>query len=134
MSTNSVNGVLRFIRTLVAGQRAEGQPDQLLVEQFVVHRDETAFAALLERHGPMVLGVCRRLLHDEHLTEDAFQATFLVLARKAGELRKRESVASYLHRVAMNMARKVRLDIAKARQRLPSENAEPSADTQVEVS
>jgi RNA polymerase sigma factor (sigma-70 family) len=100
----------------MAGQKAEGQPDHELLEQFVSQRDEMAFASLLERHGPMVLGVCRRLLHDEHLTEDAFQATFLVLARNAGEIRKRESVAGYLHRVAMNMARKLRARVRSSLQ------------------
>jgi RNA polymerase sigma factor (sigma-70 family) len=134
MSANSVNGVLQFIRTLVAGHRAEGQPDQLLVEQFVSQRDETAFAALLERHGPMVLGVCRRMLGDVHLTEDAFQATFLVLARKAGELRKRESVASYLHQVAMNMARKVRLDASRSRRPAPPETSHPTPDAESQIS
>ena len=78
-----MNAALRYIRALFAGQKAEGQSDQVLLEQFVSQRDESAFAALLQRHGPMAMGVCMRILHDEHLAEDAMQATFLVLAVKA---------------------------------------------------
>src|SRR5947209_10322261 len=75
--------VLRYIRTLVAGRQPDGQSDRRLLAAFADQGDEVAFAALMGRHGPMVLGVCWRIVHDEHLAQDAFQATFLVLARQA---------------------------------------------------
>jgi RNA polymerase sigma factor (sigma-70 family) len=74
------------------------------LERFVSHREETAFAALLARHGPMVLAVCRRVLRDRHRAEDAFQATFLVLARKAGTLRRPETLAAWLYGTARRLA------------------------------
>src|SRR5437868_5655112 len=74
----------------------EGQ----LLERFVTGRDEVAFEALVARHGPMVLGVCRRLLRDPMDVEDAFQATFLVLVRRAAAIRRRESLSPWLYGVA----------------------------------
>src|SRR5271166_2450533 len=106
MAGISTTTVLRYIRTLVPGEAGEGQSDQHLLDHFVSQRDESAFAALLQRHGPMAMGVCLRILHDNHLAEDAFQATFLVLVLRAGAIRKRASVASWLHGVAVRMARK----------------------------
>jgi RNA polymerase sigma factor (sigma-70 family) len=82
--------------------------DAQLLDRFVRVREEAAFAALLQRHAGMVLRVCRRVLHDAHDAEDAFQATFLLLARKAGSIRKRDSVASWLHGVAFRLAAKLR--------------------------
>jgi RNA polymerase sigma factor (sigma-70 family) len=80
---------------------------------------EPAFAALVERHGPMVLGVCRRVLGDDHLAEDAFQATFLVLARRSRTIRDRDALGPWLHRVARRVARrsKVRSDRGRRRER-----------------
>jgi RNA polymerase sigma factor (sigma-70 family) len=83
-------------------------PDGQLLERFVSRRDETAFAVLLRRHGPMVLGVCRSIVRDSHDAEDAFQATFLVLACKAGKIRRLTSVASWLHGTARRVALKAR--------------------------
>src|ERR1700732_799531 len=82
----------------------EGLTDGQLLARFVAARDEASFAALLRRHGPMVLGVCRRLVRDAHDAEDAFQATFLILARKAAAVVKRDSVGSYLYAVAYHTA------------------------------
>jgi RNA polymerase sigma factor (sigma-70 family) len=78
--------------------------DGQLVERFHRHGEEAAFAELVRRHGPMVLGVCRNILHNLHDAEDAFQATFLVLARKAGAIRRQEAVAGWLFRVASHVA------------------------------
>lgn len=79
--------------------------DHDLLERYLGHGEQAAFAALLHRHGPLVLGLSRRLVRDAHLAEDVFQATFLVLARKAHRIRKRDAVASWLHGVATRLAR-----------------------------
>jgi RNA polymerase sigma factor (sigma-70 family) len=88
-----------------------------LLEQFAARRDEDAFTALLERHGPMVFGVCRRVLGHEQDAEDAFQATFLVLARKAGSRGWRVSVGPWLYAVALRVALKARTLAARRRAR-----------------
>ena len=85
---------------------AGGQSDSQLVERFVLRRDEAAFAALVDRHGAMVLRVCRQVLSDEHDALDASQATFLVFSRRANSIRRRESVASWLYGVALRVAAK----------------------------
>jgi DNA-directed RNA polymerase specialized sigma24 family protein len=82
--------------------------DQDLVAALLTRRDEIAFEALLRRHGPMVLAVCRRVLGNIHDAEDAFQSTFLVLIRKATAIRKPEAVGSWLYGVAYLTARKAR--------------------------
>jgi hypothetical protein len=83
MSGGQLDTVLRHLRKLVGSPGAE-DGDGRLLERFLERRDEAAFAALLARHGPMVWGVCRRLLPHSHEAEDAFQATFLVLVRRLG--------------------------------------------------
>ncbi len=82
--------------------------DAELLERFLARRDPSAFAELVRRHGPMVLGVCRRVLHDFHDAEDAFQATFLVLVRKAAAIRRRELLGNWLYGVAYRVARDAR--------------------------
>jgi RNA polymerase sigma factor (sigma-70 family) len=100
MTGITLTGVVDQLRALAAGPDA----DRHLLERFVARRDEAAFTALVRRHGPMVLSVCRRVLYSPADAEDAFQATFLVLARKAASIRKREALASWLHGVAFHLA------------------------------
>ena len=78
--------------------------DQTLLEQFVTQKQESAFQAILERHGPMVLGMCRRLLPHSQDADDAFQATFVALAQKASSIRDAKTLGSWLYRVACNSA------------------------------
>lgn len=108
MAAPSLTGVLRYVRTLVGVPQADELGDAALLHRFAAHQDEAAMVSLLQRHGPLVLGTCRQVLADEHAAEDAFQATFLVLARKAGGIRVPESLAPWLHRVALRAALKVR--------------------------
>jgi RNA polymerase sigma factor (sigma-70 family) len=113
MASQQSTVVLRFIRR-IASERALGTlPDRELLERFLGRQDEAAFAALVQRHGPLVMGVCRRVLGHVQDAEDAFQATFLVLVRKAGSITRRESVGSWLHGVAMRIAHKTRSQNAR---------------------
>src|SRR5438105_2677667 len=92
-------GVLRYLRTVTGQSPAAEGDDARLLERFARDRDESAFETLVRRHGPMVLGVCRRILRDHHDAEDAFQATFFVLARKAGSLAQPDRLANWLYGV-----------------------------------
>jgi RNA polymerase sigma factor (sigma-70 family) len=98
--------VVRYLRRAVGGPDAAQVLDGELLERFVLRRDGAAFAALVERHGPMVLGVCRRVLQHAQDAEDAFQATFLVLVRRAGAIKRRELLANWLYGVAYRTARR----------------------------
>jgi RNA polymerase sigma factor (sigma-70 family) len=109
--------ILRHIRKLVVGRNSGNLPDQELLQRFASQRDEAAFETLLQRHGPMVLCLCRRVLRHEHDAEDVFQATFLVFAQKAGSIRRHEAVGSWLHKVAYHIAMKSQADTVKRRTR-----------------
>jgi RNA polymerase sigma factor (sigma-70 family) len=101
--------------------------DRALLARWTEGSDQAAFAELVARHGPMVLGVCRRTLADAQCAEDAFQATFLVLARKAAGLRQPESLASFLYAVALRLARKSRTAQHRRKaQQSPSNCPEPA--------
>jgi RNA polymerase sigma factor (sigma-70 family) len=117
MPKQPLNGVLQHIRKVAAVHSDRGLSDHDLLERFVGVRDEAAFTALIERHGPMVLGVCRRALSNSHDAEDACQATFLVLARKAASVRKRTSLSSWVHGVACRVAASLKRDHARRRAR-----------------
>src|SRR4051794_7962829 len=97
--------VLVHARKMAARLEADRLTDRQLLEAFVQRRDQAAFESLVTRHGPMVQSVCRRLLRDAADADDAFQATFCVLARKASSIRKAESVGSWLYGVAVRTAR-----------------------------
>jgi RNA polymerase sigma factor (sigma-70 family) len=125
--------LLRQVRQLVAAQAAHGLPDRALLEGFVRARDEAAFAALVERHGAMVLSVCRRVLRHTLDAEDACQAAFLVLARRASAIRRRDSLASWLHGVAYRVASDLRRSLIRRREREgpAADRAEPDAAADV---
>ena len=105
---------LRYVRRLYNAGSAAGLDDAELLDRFAVDRDQAAFAALVDRHGPMVLATCRSLLRDPHDADDAFQATFLVLARRAGAFRVvGRSLGGWLHGVALRVATRARADRAR---------------------
>jgi RNA polymerase sigma factor (sigma-70 family) len=114
MSSEHLPALLCRLTHLTVAAQTRGLTDRQLLERFAAHREEEAFAALVQRHGPLVLGVCRRLLRHEQDAEDVFQATFLILARKAAVVTWRPSVGGWLHEVAARLACKAR---AQARQR-----------------
>src|SRR5260370_37074268 len=107
MESPQVAGARRRARRLI-DTRGGNPTDAELLERFAACRDEAAFEALVRRHGPLVLGVCRRVLCHSHDAEDAFQATFLGLARKASSIRKAGSGASWLYGVAHRRALQAR--------------------------
>jgi RNA polymerase sigma factor (sigma-70 family) len=113
-----VQQVIHYIRKIARSPSAAALTDTELVWQFVVNRDGEAFALLVERHGPMVLGICRRVLRDANDADDAFQTTFLVLARKAGSIAKPELLSNWLYGVAMLTASKTRSQRSKRFSRL----------------
>ncbi len=110
--------LVRQLGSLFECGSAAGRSDRELLERFIARRepaDEAAFAAIVARHGPMVLGVCRQLLGDHHHAEDAFQAVFLVLARQARSIRDPDLLGPWLYGVAVRTARKARGQIARRR-------------------
>jgi RNA polymerase sigma factor (sigma-70 family) len=107
--------LLDCIRRVALLRDGGGLSDGQLLALFVNHRDGDAFAALLNRHGPMVMGVCRRVLRHQQDAEDAFQATFLVLARKADSVRAQGALAGWFYRVAYRTAVEARARIARRR-------------------
>jgi RNA polymerase sigma factor (sigma-70 family) len=113
MASERLRNVLQHVRRLATGGEARRSPDRELLTRFVQQRDEAAFTALVQRHAPMVLGVCRRVLRHSHDAEDAAQATFLVLAYNAKSIEKRGSLGSWLHTVAYRAARKLQADILR---------------------
>ena len=104
-AANTLEPLVRAVVTATTGASAT---DAELLGLFIDHRDEGAFATLVRRHGPMVLGVCRRLLPNEADADDVFQATFLILALKATSVTPREMVAGWLHGVARQVALRAR--------------------------
>ena len=121
-------GVMQHLFELVLRDGA-GMTDGQLLNAFVRQRDDSALAALVDRHGPMVWGVCHRLLRNHHDAEDAFQATFLVLVHKAAAVRDKDAVANWLYGVAHQTAVRVRSTVAKRQGREQAMNDTPELAT-----
>src|SRR5438552_17918293 len=125
MANAQLSLVLRHIRKLAGAGKAT---DRQLLHRFATQHEEAAFELLVERHGPAVLGVCRRVLRHEHDAEDVFQATFLTLARRASSIRKPESLGCWLYGVASRLAFQVRASAAKRKTvSIVREPVQPSA-------
>lgn len=135
MATGPANPIARYVQEVVGEHETEKLSDGQLVQRFAAYRDEAAFRALLRRHQPMVYGVCRRLLRDLHQADDAFQATFLVLARRAGAIGRQEAVGAWLYRVAFRIAMraKMRNDRQRLREEPVSDVPAPSSGEAVSV-
>jgi RNA polymerase sigma factor (sigma-70 family) len=116
MANASVHPVIRYVRTLAASPLVTALSDAELLRRFAAQRDEAAFAALVGRHGPLVLSACLRVLGDRHAAEDAFQSTFVVLARKAGVIQQPETLGPWLYSVATRTALKARGETLRRRQ------------------
>jgi RNA polymerase sigma factor (sigma-70 family) len=112
-----MSDLVQHLRRAVLERDEAGLSDGQLLKCYLDHRDEAAVAALVRRHGPMVWGVCRRMLGSHHDAEDAFQAAFLVLVRKAASVKQRERVGSWLYGVACQTARKAQATLARRRTR-----------------
>jgi RNA polymerase sigma factor (sigma-70 family) len=115
MATGQLGKFVRHLRSVLVKQDGPGLVDDDLLKLYLQQREEAAFEALVRRHGPMVMGVCRRVLHNSHDAEDAFQATFLVLVRKAATLRAPGLIANWLYGVAYRTALEARKRAAKRR-------------------
>lgn len=132
MPQNPLSLLLNNLWSLGPTQAGNGRSDRELLAQFATQQDEGAFALVVRRHGPMVLRVCRRVLHHEQDAEDAFQATFLVLARKARSVNWQLSAANWLHKTAYHVALRVKAAAARRRvhesQRQERVNEDPLDD------
>ena len=117
MAETHPSPLLHHLRHLIGNVPAAALSDSQLLERFLGCRDETAVEVLVRRHGPLVFGVCRRVLHDAHAAEDAFQATFLVLVHKAASVVPRHMVGNWLYGVARQTAVRARAAAAKRRLR-----------------
>ncbi|HMF11350.1 MAG TPA: efflux RND transporter periplasmic adaptor subunit [Gemmataceae bacterium] len=117
MTWANLRKVVRYLHAVAGPPSSAGPTDAQLLDRYVGQRDEAAFELLLWRHGTMVLNVCRRILHDEHDAEDAFQATFLAFVRKARSIVRHEAVACWLYRVAYRVALEARSKVQKRSQR-----------------
>ena len=112
------------IGRIFRGETVTGLSEWQLLERYLERRDEAAFEALLARHGPMVLGVCRRMLPDQTDVEDAFQATFLVLVRRARQLGPRDAIGPWLYGVAVRVALRARSEAARRQRRFKSDTGD----------
>lgn len=128
MATSQTSEFIQHLRRIILPRNGAGLTDAQMLEDYLSRCDEAALAALVRRHGPMVWGVCRRVLPNYHDAEDAFQATFLVLVRKAASIASRELLANWLYGVAHQTALNARAMAArrKGRERQVAEMPEPA--------
>jgi RNA polymerase sigma factor (sigma-70 family) len=126
------HAILRHLRRWLGGRATADLSDRQLLERFATGHEESAFATLVERHGSLVRGVCWRALRHTQDAEDVFQATFLVLAKKASALRWQESIGSWLYQVAYRLALKSKVSAARraAREREAGFTEDESAHEQ----
>ena len=117
MATSQTSEVIQLLRRMAVLRDGTGLTDGQLLEDYLSRRDDAALEALIRRHGPMVWGVCRRVLRNEHDAEDAFQATFLVLVRKAASIASREMLANWLYGVAHQTALNARVTATRRKER-----------------
>ena len=132
MSSSPLTALLRHIRQLMVPHQLQMQNDSELLQAFCVNQDQHAFAALVHGHGPMVWRVCQTVLRQTEDAEDAFQATFLVLARRACSIRKTDSLPSWLHgvayRIAISARRSALRRTARESELRPGPTTDPAAD------
>src|SRR6202171_1740788 len=126
MATANLSDFLRRLTRGMAAETLADHSDRQLVEKAIAGRDEATFQAIVHRHGPMVYRVCWRVLQHDQDAEDAFQATFLVLAQKLRTVRKQASLASWLHGVARGVALKAKAQDSTRRRR---EHQAPASQT-----
>jgi RNA polymerase sigma factor (sigma-70 family) len=115
MAETHLNPVIDYLRHLIGSVQTTAMSDGELLERFLTSRDEAAVQGLIRRYGPLVLGVCRRVLHNAHAAEDVFQATFLVLMRKAPTLNRGKPLGGWLYTVAYRLALRARANEARRR-------------------
>jgi RNA polymerase sigma factor (sigma-70 family) len=134
MGGDALHTILQHLLARAHAPAAEAVPDASLLERFATHGDESAFETLVRRHGPLVLSACRGVLRNPADADDVFQATFLVLARKAGAIREQNSVGSWLYGVAQRIALNVRARAARqrARERQAADMPRPQANDELE--
>src|SRR5262249_20770320 len=132
MATSQMSEILQHLRRVVLHRDGADLTDGQLLADYLRRGDETALATLVRRHGPMVWGVCRRVLGSSHEAEDAFQVTFIVLVRKAASMAAPELLATWLYGVAHQTALKARATAARrrARERQVAQMPEPAVTDQ----
>ncbi len=134
MKSSALAAGVRHLRGVMALQGRPDDSDEQLLHAFTAQHDDSAFAVLVRRYGPLVLGVCRRVLHHAQDAEDAFQATFLLLARNAATLRNKTALASWLHGAAYRLAMTARRAAARRRKYEGQAPTRPSTDPTEELS
>ncbi len=133
MTSSPAASLLRQIQRLVTARTLAHLSDQELLRRFTEERDDASFSTIVSRHGLMVWQVCQRVLHNGHEAEDAFQATFLVLAQKAGSSHWHESVGNWLYQVAFRISRQAKASALRRHAHESRVEAKPQVDPAAEI-